>query len=171
MLTKIISGGQTGVDRAALDAALYNDFPCGGYCPKGRLAEDGSIHREYPLNETKSNKYPPRTLLNIEESNGTVIIVKHTITGGSALTKKLCQDKNKPVHVIKQIEHVTTSAAKEIIEFIKLNEIATLNVAGQRASKWPNAHAFTFMVMNYVIKSDICHGSIKSIISDFQFKI
>ena len=71
---KIVSGGQSGVDRAALDFALENKIPCGGWCPKGRLAEDGRIHHRYPLRETSSTDYRVRTQANVEDSDGTLIL-------------------------------------------------------------------------------------------------
>ena len=86
MLSRIISGGQTGVDRAALDAALEYNFPCGGWCPKGRLAEDGIISQKYPLKETESSEYEVRTKLNVRGSDGTLILTWGKPTGGTTLT-------------------------------------------------------------------------------------
>lgn len=71
---KIVSGGQTGVDRAALDVALELGLPCGGWCPKGRKAEDGVIHSRYPLKETPSEEYNERTTWNVRDSDGTLIV-------------------------------------------------------------------------------------------------
>lgn len=84
MLQRIISGGQTGADRAALDTALEHNFPCGGWCPKGRRAEDGTIAPRYPLKETDVYDYPVRTELNVKESDGTLVITKGKPTGGTA---------------------------------------------------------------------------------------
>src|SRR5438309_682688 len=86
MLLRIISGGQTGVDRAALDAALACGVPCGGCCPQGRRAEDGPIAARYPLTETPSPDYPPRTERNVRDADATLILIKGMPSGGTALT-------------------------------------------------------------------------------------
>ncbi|PSQ85488.1 MAG: molybdenum cofactor carrier, partial [Bacteroidetes bacterium QH_2_63_10] len=85
-MRKIISGGQTGVDRAALDAALAFNVPVGGWCPKGRRAEDGQIPDRYPLEETPSEAYEQRTAWNVRDSDGTLIITDGSLEGGTALT-------------------------------------------------------------------------------------
>jgi len=97
---KIISGGQTGVDRAALDFCLENDISCGGWCPKGRLAEDGCIAEKYLLIETETKDYAERTLLNVENSDGTLIIYKNEMDGGSELTLEFVKEKKKPHFLI-----------------------------------------------------------------------
>ncbi len=89
IFSKIISGGQTGVDRAALDVALELGILCGGWCPKGRKAEDGPIDPHYPLKETNSPNYPLRTEKNIRESDGTLILTKGPVNGGTSLTEQL----------------------------------------------------------------------------------
>jgi hypothetical protein len=99
-MEKIISGGQTGVDRAALDVALELGLPCGGWCPKGRRAEDGKIPGRYPLEETSSAEYPVRTQLNVEDSDGTLILSWGSPTGGTALTIKLARRLKKPYLLI-----------------------------------------------------------------------
>src|SRR5437870_10377236 len=96
MLTKIISGGQTGVDRAALDVALELGLPCGGWCPRGRRAEDGPIPERYPLQEMKSPAYPPRTARNVRDSDGTVILTRGQPDRGTALTIELAERYRKP---------------------------------------------------------------------------
>ena len=90
MIEKIISGGQTGADRAALDFAIYHDIPHGGWCPKGRLAEDGVIEPRYQLRETSTKNYPERTEKNVREADGTVIFtIAPKLTGGSNKTAQL----------------------------------------------------------------------------------
>src|SRR5678809_1173904 len=94
----IISGGQTGADRAALDFAIAHGLAHGGWCPKGRLAEDGSIPARYHLTELPTSDYPARTAKNVQESDGTVIIsVDRRLTGGSLLTLKVAEQRCKPV--------------------------------------------------------------------------
>src|SRR6266508_6387099 len=99
MITKIVSGGQTGVDRAALDVALELGMPCGGWCPQGRRAEDGRIDDRYPLNETPWDGYPQRTEWNVRDSDGTLILTCGESDRGTALTVRLAQERNKPCFV------------------------------------------------------------------------
>jgi hypothetical protein len=100
-IRKMISGGQTGADRAALDWAIENQVPHSGYCPKGRLAEDGPIPTSYALLETKTDKYPERTKLNVEASDATLVVVGESkLTRGSKLTVTHAQKKHKSVLVI-----------------------------------------------------------------------
>src|ERR1700727_1579159 len=95
-LTKIISGGQTGVDRGALDAALEAQFPCGGWCPADRAAEDGPIPAHYPLKLLALGGYSERTRQNVLDSDGTAIMYRSTLTGGTLLTRNLCRRAGKP---------------------------------------------------------------------------
>ena len=128
---KIISGGQTGADRAALDFAIKHQIAVGGWCPKGRRAEDGIIDKRYPLSETNSRSYPIRTLKNIETSEGTLIIYLQKFDAGTGLTLKLCKKLNKPHLVVKLSE----SANKHtLLNWINENKISVLNVAGPRES-------------------------------------
>ena len=97
----IVSGGQTGADRAALDWALEHGVACGGWCPKGRKAEDGVIHAKYPLKESSSSSYLQRTEWNVRDSDGTVIFsLAPKLTGGSLKTKEFARKRNKPwIHI------------------------------------------------------------------------
>jgi hypothetical protein len=131
-IQKILSGGQTGVDRAALDAAIKLGMPHGGWCPKTRLSEDGAIPLQYNLVETPSAVYAERTEWNARDSDGTLIIVKDEPTGGTAYTIEMAKKYGKPclityVHKPHQIEIATT--------WIRENNIRKLNVAGPRASQ------------------------------------
>lgn len=135
----IISGGQTGVDRAALDAALHLGVPVAGWCPNGRRAEDGPIPRKYPLQETGSWNYAVRTEWNVRDSDGTLVIVRDEISGGTGLTIKLAHQHDKPHLVIRLGNLVvgTTSLtvdAPAVVDWIVRGRIRVLNVAGPRNS-------------------------------------
>ena len=99
-LTQIISGGQTGVDRGALDAALTTQFSCGGYCPKGRKAEDGVIDERYPLTKLSTAGYRQRTIRNLSESDGTLILYHGYLSGGTQETMVQCIRLHKPYKLI-----------------------------------------------------------------------
>lgn len=142
--TKIVSGGQTGVDRAALDAALEFGLPCGGSCPKGRRAENGRIDSRYPLMETPSRGYRQRTEFNVRDSDGTLILHRGNIKGGTSLTVKLAKQHWKPLMLI----DLTKSPSPESVRcWVAENGIKTLNVAGPRESGEPGIYdaAVTFL--------------------------
>ena len=144
-IPKIVSGGQTGVDRAALDWALARGVECGGWCPKGRKAEDGPISRKYPLIETPSADYVQRTEWNVRDTRGTVIFsISLELAGGSKKTVEFAAKHNKPcLHL-----HARQSnAAQALRQFIAGNEILTLNVAGPRASEEPEVEKFVNSVL------------------------
>jgi hypothetical protein len=128
---RIISGGQTGVDRAALDVALELGIPCGGWCSKGRRAEDGIIPPHYPLQETSSTSYQVRTERNVKDSDGTLILTAGPVTGGTARTVKAAQ-KFKKVYLEIDLSHGGDPEAVRV--WLQANPIKTLNVAGPRES-------------------------------------
>ncbi len=140
MLERIISGGQTGADRAALDAALAGGFPHGGWCPRGRLAEDGPIDGRYQLSETEDASYPVRTECNVRDSDGTVILTLVVLGGGSALTADFARRHRKPWLHLRLDEMEDAGAVERLREFIHGNGIRTLNVAGSRASTEPGIY-------------------------------
>ncbi len=135
---KIVSGGQTGVDRAALDVALEAGLPCGGWCPRGRLAEDGPIAGRYPLQETESADYAERTRLNVRDTDGTLVLTRGRPGGGTALTLHLARAMRRPLMVV-DIEG--GAAAEGVRAWIEAGAVATLNVAGPRESTAPGIHA------------------------------
>ena len=147
MVTKIISGGQTGVDQAALDTAINLDIPHGGWIPKGRKTEAGILPDKYKLNEMPTGSYPKRTAQNILDSDGTLIFSHGRLTGGSALTRDLCIKHARPwLHVdFKITNNIDTSDS--ISSWIIENSIKVLNVAGSRASKDPEIYALTVTVL------------------------
>ncbi len=152
-LTTIISGGQTGADRAALDAALEASFPCGGYCPKDRLAEDGPIDMKYPLIEIHGG-YSQRTRKNVIESDGTVIFYHRRPTGGTEQTLMFCIRTRKPYQLIDIDLTDPETAAQKTIEFISEYSVRTLNVAGPRAGNCPGIYRFVKTVIGRIIFPD-----------------
>ncbi len=136
-MLKIISGGQTGADRAALDWAIFHGLPCGGWCPRGRLAEDGPISNRYPLNETPEADYAQRTEWNVREANVTVVFsLARVLSGGSRLTCELASQIGKPCLHLSQADH-GAKAADMLRAFLARHEVQSLNIAGPRASQEP----------------------------------
>jgi len=131
---KVVSGGQTGVDRAALDAARAAGLPCGGWCPRGRLAEDGPIDPGYPLVETPGADYAERTEWNVRDSDGTLVVARGRPTGGTALTMTLARRRAKPLLVV---DLSRGPSPEEVARWIEARAIGTLNVAGPRESQRP----------------------------------
>ena len=136
MLNKIISGGQTGVDRGALDAALEAGIACGGWCPKGRKAEDGESPARYPLSEMPGTAYRARTKQNVVDSDGTLILFFGQLSGGTRETLLIAEALGKPVLTLDCSAKSVEVAAVEAAAFIELNAIGTLNVAGPRESSY-----------------------------------
>ncbi len=134
---RIVSGAQTGVDRGALDAALERGVDCGGWCPEGRLAEDGVIPDRYPVRELPDAGYVERTLQNVIDSDGTLIVYEKRCDGGTELTAELCAEHERPLLCLDLALTPPDEAGRQVMEFILDRGIAVLNVAGPRASKWP----------------------------------
>jgi hypothetical protein len=133
----IVSGGQTGVDRAALDTAIGLGIPHGGWCPKGRLAEDGPLSEKYALKETRSKKYAARTEKNIVDSDGTLILYVPPLVGGTALTQQLAVKHQKPYRLIVLDD---TSQDDPLAQWIEQQQIRVLNIAGPRESQQPGIY-------------------------------
>ncbi|RPE79985.1 putative molybdenum carrier protein [Vulcaniibacterium tengchongense] len=137
-MTRIASGGQTGVDRAALDAALATGIPHGGWCPKGRLAADGPLHPRYLLQETDSAGYRQRTRRNVLDSDGTLILNTGPLGGGTQLTLRFAGQFRKPVCIV-DLERPLSP--EEVLAWIDANRIKVLNVAGPGEAKRPGIYA------------------------------
>jgi hypothetical protein len=151
-LKKIVSGGETGVDRAALDAALGVEFPCGGWAPGERMAEDGVIPERYPLIPLPHGGYRQRTRLNVTDSDGTAILFNEILQGGTRLTRNLCALLKRPYILINAgVTRDPGEAADTILKFIGDNQIQVLNVAGPRASRWIEGYRFALDVIGRVI--------------------
>ena len=137
---RIVSGGQTGADRAALDVAMELEIEAGGWAPKGRRAEDGSIDRRYPLDETPLARYSQRTEWNIRDSDGTLIVARRPLTGGTALTERLAHAYGRPCLVLDPDDGDALAALRLWLDD---NAIAVLNVAGPRQSAEPRSYDAT----------------------------
>lgn len=137
---QIVSGGQTGVDRAALDVALELGIPCGGWCPKGRLAEDGSIPERYPLRETRTARYARRTLWNVRDSDATLIIAREPLGGGTAYTERCARELERPCLIVPPDATEPATLAR-VRAWLAGNDVEILNVAGPRESGAPGVHA------------------------------
>lgn len=146
-LSRIISGGQTGVDRGALDAALACGFPCGGWCPKDRVAEDGRLPDRYPLQELAAGGYRQRTIRNIDGADGTAVIYFGAPEGGTELTLAQCIHRHRPYQLIDAQEIEPQRAAELLKAFIAAHSIGILNFAGPRASRSPEAYAYAVTVV------------------------
>ena len=147
-IEKIISGGQTGVDRAALDLTLEAGIPCGGWCPRGRKAEDGTIDFRYPLEETHSADYRVRTERNVRDSDGTLVITSGPMKGGTALTVTLARKYKKPCLAV---DLASGGDHETVTEWVKKNGIRILNVAGPRESETPGIHDRTIDFLRGVV--------------------
>jgi len=148
---KIISGGQTGVDRAVLDVALRHGMKCGGWCPTGRLAEDGKIPDRYPLKELKNAGNEERTAQNVRDSDGTIAIYFHELEGGTAYTVGCCIEARQPHRLIDAARYSPEDAATLMVAFVVGHDVEILNVAGPRASEWAGAYTYAFRALGVFV--------------------
>jgi hypothetical protein len=155
MIQKIISGGQTGAGRGALDVAIKFTIPHGGWIPKGRKTEDGPLPDRYHLQEMPTATYGKRTEQNVIDSDGTLIISHGRLTGGSALTRDLAKDHGRPwLHIDLNTQN-RFQAAMTISSWITRHKIETLNVAGPRASRDPEIYQATVNVLTTTLYLNI----------------
>lgn len=147
-----ISGGQTGIDRGMLDACLDLDFPCGGWCPEGRLAEDGPIDSKYPLEVLAGAGYPERTRENVIDSDGTLILYRTELTGGTRSSQKLARSRRKP-YLLLDLETMGIEEAAELASDLIFDEgLWRINFSGPRESEWPTAHDLSYQFTTQLIK-------------------
>jgi hypothetical protein len=139
---KIISGGQTGVDRAALDVALKHGIDSGGWCPAQRIDEFGKIPDRYPVQELQAGGFTERTLQNVRDSDGTVVIYPGELYGGTEQTVRFSVQLERPHQLIDGSKVAAEEAAKLIADFVCKNTIGILNVAGPRQSEWPEGYDY-----------------------------
>jgi hypothetical protein len=152
VIKKVISGGQTGVDRAALDAAIEAEIAHGGWAPKGRKAEDGAIPLIYNLTELDRGGYAARTEKNVLDSDGTLIITSGTMDKGTVLTRDLARLNKKPHLSIDLGESELLRSVEKAVLWIKSNDISVLNVAGPRLSKNPGIYETARRFLGLVFK-------------------
>jgi hypothetical protein len=173
-LLKVISGGQTGVDRGALDAALALQAECGGWCPEGRLAEDGTIPKRYPVMELANAGYAERTARNVADSDGTLVISNGVPLGGTGETVDRCIEMRKPHLIIDCARRSVQETIEVATEFVtnlsfrvaqttsslsdvrkspgELEDPIVLNVAGLRASQWPEGHKTAQRIVSGILR-------------------
>lgn len=148
MIEIIVSGGQTGVDRSALDAAIQLSIVHTGWCPKGRKSENGVIPEIYQLNETESEKYEERTQLNVRDSEGTLIFVPSTpikVTDGTVLTMREVFEKNQPHLIIDLSQNQNINS--QLKDWVNEKKISVLNIAGPRESQSPGIYKTVFKIL------------------------
>jgi hypothetical protein len=148
MLSKIVSGGQTGVDRAALDVALAQGIPCGGWCPLGRRAEDGRLPDRYPLHETPSDSYEQRSEWNVRDSDGTLILARGPLEGGTKLTFDYATHFKKPWL---RVDLEEPPATDDVVAWLARYQVTVLNVAGPRESESPGIYAAAIAFLRCIV--------------------
>ena len=149
---KIISGGQTGVDRGALDAALDSNAECGGWCPAGRLDENGRIPERYPLTELLFAGSSERTARNVADSDGTLIIYAGALAGGTRETVARCVESDKS-NVALDLSSISIERAIDLAEqFVSSHQLCVLNVAGPRASEWSEGYSHAYEIVSGLLR-------------------
>ena len=147
-LHRIVSGGQTGVDRAALDAAIRHGIPHGGWCPRDRLAEDGKVPARYALQETGSWDYAERTERNVVDSDGTLILNTGPLAGGTLLTREFAEEHHRPWRVVDLEDEVDCEGIRD---WLRKFTIRVLNIAGPRESKRPGIYAQATVALDQLL--------------------
>jgi hypothetical protein len=151
VLLKLISGGQTGADRAALDFAIAARLTHGGWCPRERRAEDGRIPAKYKLRETPSRRYPQRTRRNVIDADATVILSKRPLVGGTILTARMCRLHGRPLIILSPARPIP-AAVRRLRRFLRAHKVQVLNVAGPRASTDACIYSFTYAVLGAALR-------------------
>ena len=148
----IVSGGQTGIDRGALDAALQAGFPCSGWCPADCMAEDGVIDSRYRLTPLLQGGYAERTRRNVADSDATLILHFGELEGGTALTAACCERLGRPLLLVDALDVNPEEAAQRARDFVLQHAVQRLNVAGPRASKTRAAHGYALRTVSRLLE-------------------
>ncbi len=148
---KIVSGGQAGADRAALDFAIARDIPHGGWCPKGRLATDGVLPAKHLLQETESEGYRQRTKLNVQDSDATLVFNIGALDGGTLQTVRFAQTLKKPHCVVQLDEGDLVELGLQVAQWLERGTFIILNIAGPREEKRPGIYARVLSVLDKVV--------------------
>jgi hypothetical protein len=144
---KIISGAQTGVDRAALDVALKHGIDCGGWCPAGRRDELGRIPDRYPMSELPGGSYADRTRANVRDSQASIIFYCREIEGGTKYAMECCRELNRPYLLIDAASTTEQHSATAVVAFVREHKIDIVGVGGPRASEWPDGYDYAYRVL------------------------
>jgi hypothetical protein len=147
-IVKIVSGGQTGVDRAALDAAIALGIPLGGWVPRNRRAEDGRVPDRYPVRETASDAYDVRTRLNVRDSDATLVLARGRLTGGTALTLAIARSLGRP-YLILDLAGVVDP--EDVRAWLAREHVRILNIAGPRESSHPGIYDEALAVLTSLL--------------------
>jgi hypothetical protein len=148
---RFVSGGQTGIDRGMLDACLEKGFACGGWCPEGRLAEDGPIDEKYPLKVLVGGGYPERTRENVSDSDLTLIFYHGDLSGGTKKSKTLARSLGKPYLLLDFSETDLPTAVERAYDSIRELGVQKINFSGPRASNWPEGHEVAYQFTSRLI--------------------
>ena len=151
-INKIISGGQTGADRAALDFAIAHDIQHGGWCPKGRKAEDGEISLRYRLSEMATGAYLKRTKQNIAGSDITLILNLGKLDGGTLKTWEFAQQANKPCRIVQLDEEDIDKQIEQLCDWLRATHGGIWNVAGPRESKRPGIYRQSYDFLAHLLE-------------------
>jgi len=155
-ISKIVSGGQTGVDRAALDVAIFLGIEHGGWCPADRRSEDGAVPQRYQLKETDQRNYTFRTEKNVVDSDGTLVLYCHNLSGGTALTCRLAYKHRRPLLSIDLVDDESHQEAQsnKVVQWLMAENISVLNVAGPRESSHEHIGRMAEVFLLNAIDSD-----------------
>ena len=162
MIKRIVSGGQSGVDRAALDVAIKLSIAHGGWVPRGRLTENGPLPLNYHLKETSSSRYSVRTEKNVVDTDGTLILSHGALTGGTEYTREMAIRHDRPWLHIDLGQTAAFHAATTINHWIRQKKIEILNVAGARASEDPAIYTVTLNILESVYYLGFVENNIKN---------
>ena len=149
---EFISGGQTGIDRAMLDFCLDNRISCSGWCPEGRMAEDGIISLKYPVKELRKASYNKRTAANVRDSDATVFIYNGQLQGGTLKSYEFVLKEKKPFLVLDMSVQDVPTAAFKLTKFLEMFQPAVVNFSGPRQSEWEEGYEYCYTILQSVFK-------------------